>query len=145
MVLGGCVDSLEISCDKFDYQVKITHWPRNTRILQEQCITDPIPTYQAKFTLLPKELPTFQTQPPLNQIVLWRSDTSSLIASSSDFHKAGRKMRSLLYADYSDGIYLLEVLIDTSNHQQYVVYFKRSCLKDSNQPLSCHLVENISH
>lgn len=126
--LGGCWHPLgsSVPCDTFDAKVKITQWPASTRILREQCISGFNPTYQAELTIQPQDLMALQQQAPLNKIQQWRRQTDSQIFSDSPLQQKGKQMASLLYADFSDGAYLMEVLIDTSKAQQYMVYISNS-------------------
>lgn len=121
--LGGCWNPLgsSVPCDTFDANVKITQWPASARILREQCISGFNPTYQAKLTIQPQDLLALQQQAPFSKIQQWRRQTDSQIFSDSPLQQQGKQMASLLYADFSDGAYLMEVLIDTSNAQQYMV------------------------
>lgn len=122
--LGGCWDPLGrlVPCDTFDTSIKITQWPTSARILQEQCTSGFNPTYRAELTIQPQDLLALQQQAPLHKIQQWRRQTDSQIFSDSPLQQKGKQMPSLLYADFSDGAYLMEVLIDTRNPQQYVVY-----------------------
>lgn len=126
--LGGCWDPLgsTVPCDTFATNIKITDWPASTRILQEKCISGFNPTYQVELTIQPQDLLALQQQTPLNKIQQWRSQTDSQIFADSPLQQKGKQMQSLLYADFSDGAYLMEVLIDTSDAQQYVVYASNS-------------------
>ncbi|WP_299485703.1 hypothetical protein [Acaryochloris sp. IP29b_bin.137] len=126
--LGGCGNPLgeEIICDKFDDGLKITQWPQSARIRQENCYSGFNPTYQAEFTITPQDLPVLNQQVPFQKIKQWRQETTSQIFSDSRLQQKGTQMNSLLYADFSDGTTLMEVLIDTSNPKMYVVYVSHS-------------------
>lgn len=126
--LGSCSNPLgeEIICDKFDHDLKIAQWPQSARIRQEKCYLGFNPTYQAEFTIAASDLPVLHQQVPFQKIKQWRQETTSQIFSDSRLQQKGTQMNSLLYADFSDGTTLMEVLIDTSNPKTYVVYVSHS-------------------
>lgn len=121
--IGGCNSN---TCETFKHDDLRIDLPSTTKNLQEQCFSGFNPTYKAEFAIAPQDLEILQRQAPLTKIDRWRSDTSSQIFTDSDLQKKGKQMQSLLYADYSDGIYLMQILIDTSNAEQYTVYFSNS-------------------
>lgn len=121
--LGGCYKN---TCKNFDHNELKIDLLSTAKILKEQCSAGFNPTYKAEFAIAPQDLEILQGQAPLTKIDRWRSDTSSQIFTDSDLQKKGKQMQSLLYADYSDGINLMQILIDTSNAQQYTVYFSNS-------------------
>lgn len=121
--IGGCNSN---TCETFKHDYLRINLPSTTKNLKERCWTGFNPTYEAEFAIAPQDLEILQGQAPLTKIDRWRSDTSSQIFTDSDLQKKGKQMQSLLYADYSDGVYLMQILIDTSNAQQYTVYFSNS-------------------
>jgi hypothetical protein len=92
--------------------------PPSAANVQEMCSPGVAPgnaQYKATFTMSPDDLATFQE---VTEIVDWSPDASGAVTWANEAAGAS----SLLFGTYSDGIFLREVLIDTSNPQPYNVY-----------------------
>jgi hypothetical protein len=90
--------------------------PPSASNVEERCSMNIVnPSYTVFFTMSPNDLETFQQSTP---IASWSGDVSV----ASTFGDQAAQMESLLVGSYGDGAVLLEVLIDTSDPQQYRVY-----------------------
>lgn len=85
----------------------------------ERCAMGINPSYRATFTIAPTDLETFQQNMPVS---IWLHDDSDVVM----FEAEAAQMDSLLYGTYNDGAIWLEIVIDTSNPQQYPVYYYSS-------------------
>lgn len=74
------------------------------------------PSYTNTFTMSPDDLETFQQSTLVTE---WQTDASHVRM----FDDEAAQMDSLLVGSYVDGVILLEVVIDTSNPEQYRVYY----------------------
>lgn len=93
--------------------------PSNTKTVSESCSMDISPTYSATLTITPADLEAFQQT---TNITDWKTNEADV----SFFKDKVSGLKSLLSGKYGDGIISEEILIDTSNVQQYTVYFVRS-------------------
>lgn len=91
--------------------------PPSAANVEERCAMNIVnPSYTATFTMSPDDLATFQQS---TLITDWRTDASA----AGVFENEAAQMESLLVGSYGDGAVALEVLIDTSDPQQYRVYY----------------------
>lgn len=94
--------------------------PTSATFTEEQCSMGIInPTYTATLTIPAVDLVAFQQS---TRVKSWL--TTAVSAVSLKDEAAG--MTSLLYGTFGDGAISEEVLIDTSNPQQYTVYVVRT-------------------
>ncbi|NJM65267.1 MAG: hypothetical protein HC851_06120 [Acaryochloris sp. RU_4_1] len=102
VVISSCRSlSAQTSCEGFSPNLKV-NLPPSTRNLQEYCYQGLNPSYKAEFTISPSDLKTLQQQYPLSKDQWYLQISSRIFADSalSDLRERGKKMRSLLYADY---------------------------------------------
>jgi hypothetical protein len=93
--------------------------PANAKITSESCSSGINPTYKATFTINPTDLTAFQQATNIKD---WQTNADKSVS----FKNEAAGMQSLLYGDFGDGAISEEVLIDTSDSQQYIVYFERT-------------------
>ena len=88
--------------------------------LEERCSMNIVnPSYTATFTMSPDDLEMFQRS---TLITDRQTDASAAVI----FDDEATQMDSLLVGSYGDGAVALEVVIDTSDPQQYPVYYYSS-------------------
>ncbi len=92
--------------------------PTSVKVMSENCSSGINPTYRATYTIAATDLEVFKQA---TQVTDWQMSASKAIA----FKDKAAGMQSLLFGQFGDGNYSEEVLIDTSNPQQYTVYFER--------------------
>lgn len=108
--------------------------PASAEVLEEECSSFVNSTYTVIFSMSPDDLSTFQQQHhPQAKIDEWQTDLSDPYLSEESkqaiitrLEEQGAQLNSILYGRYSDGIYWMEILIDTSDPQQYLVYYSNS-------------------
>src|SRR5207247_1559037 len=92
--------------------------PPSASNVQESCSNVINPTYHASFTMSAGDLTAFQQDSFVQKIKTW--DTSA--KADSTFSNEAAQAKSLKYGTYGDGAIFEEVLVDTSDPQQYKVY-----------------------
>jgi hypothetical protein len=92
--------------------------PASAKITSESCSSGINPTYRATYMITPPDLEAFERA---TQVTDWQTNAGKAVA----FKDKATSMQSLLFGRFGDGNYIEEVLIDTSNSQQYTVYFER--------------------
>ena len=91
--------------------------PPSAANVEERCAMNIVnPSYSVTFTMSPDDLEPFQQSILISE---WRMDVSA----AGVFENEAAQMESLLVGTYGDGAVMLEVLIDTSDPQQYRVYY----------------------
>jgi hypothetical protein len=91
--------------------------PPSAANAQERCAMNIVnPSYTNTFTMSPDDLESFQQSTLVTE---WQTDPSLVRM----FDDEAAQMDSLLVGSYVDGVILLEVVIDTSNPEQYRVYY----------------------
>jgi len=128
-VLTGCtLSSADKSvCQEFSDDLKAV-LPASAQKLEEKCLSrSPLtPAYKAEFALAPQDLETLQQQGRFAKASSWSSQVPINLDYETEFMRKGEEMQSLLYAEYISIDYLTQILIDTSNPEQYVVYYEDS-------------------
>ena len=120
VALTGCglfeLDS-PISCDSPDFYGYRATLPPSAQDVREKCSNDFNPSYEARFTLPAADLSAFQAS---TSITDWRTTAPD----NSYFEREARGARSVLYGTSSNGALFEQVLIDTSDPQQYKIYMQ---------------------
>lgn len=107
-----------VDCNSGDFHGYRIVIPLSASNLQESCSNALNATYRASFTMAAGDLNTFQQSTYLKNIKDWQTTAPS----QARFSKEAAQAKLLLYGTFSDGAISEEVLIDTSNAQQYKVY-----------------------
>lgn len=113
-------------CEKFRNDLQTAVSPKNSN-LKDQCLSDEpgTNTYKAEFTISPKDLETLQQYVRRYRVDYWYSTPPTNDVDAAWVRKS-EGMKSLLYAEYVGSDYMLKVMIDTSQADQYVVYYKEA-------------------
>jgi len=122
------------NCNDEAYDLVRPVLPSNTEIIEEECTSFLYSTYTVIFSMPPDDLPMFQQQHhPSAKIDEWQTDLSDPYLSEEGkqelmarLEKQGAQFKSILYGRYGDGLYQMQILIDTSDPQQYLVYYSNS-------------------
>ena len=93
--------------------------PSGTKIVAESCSMDINPTYSATFTIAPSNLAAFQQATTITD---WKPSADKAVS----FKDKVTGLKSLLFGQFGNGVISEEVMIDTSNSQQFTIYFVRT-------------------
>jgi hypothetical protein len=113
----GLLDLATDSCDQETFDALRLPLPASVTDLDESCMPGFAPgnaQYNATFTMSSDDLQTFQDN---TSITDWQTDASG----ASALNEEAANLQSFIFGGYGDGIILQEVLIDTSDPQQYRV------------------------
>ena len=113
----GLIDSGNTDCETNPAAAWRASLPLSATNVQERCSMNIVnPSYTATFLMSPDDLETFQQSTLIRD---WMADASA----AGVFESEAAQMESFLVGTYGDGAVALEVLIDTSDPQQYHVYY----------------------
>jgi hypothetical protein len=113
----GLVGSENTNCDTNPAFAWKASPPPSAADLEERCAMNIVnPSYTASFSMSPDDLEAFQQSTPIRA---WTTDASAAVV----FENEAAQMESFLIGTYSDGAVALEVLIDTSDPQEYRVFY----------------------
>ena len=91
--------------------------PPSASAVRESCSHFADPIYEVTFTMTPQDLAAFQQS---TRVRNWQANPAVVTA----FKDQAARARSLLFGAYSDSGFVEDILIDTSDPQQYKVYYK---------------------
>lgn len=96
--------------------------PASVGDLTESCVNGFAPgnaQYRATFKLAPADLSEFQASTRITTLQTTAPD-------SAIYKDEAAKLSALQYGSFGDGAIMEEILVDTSNPQEYTVYFYRA-------------------
>jgi hypothetical protein len=113
----GLLDFATERCDQQTMDSLRLTLPASASDLDESCVPGFAPgntQYNATFTMSPDDLPTFQQGTSISD---WQTDATSATVLDEE----AANLETFLFGHFGNGVILQEVLIDTSNPQQYRV------------------------
>lgn len=113
----GLLDFAGDSCDQETFDALHLPLPASVTDLNESCVPGFAPgnaQYNATFSMTPADLQTFQDN---TSITDWQTDASG----ASVLDEEAAQLQTFIFGHFGDGVILQEVLIDTSDAQQYRV------------------------
>ncbi|MBZ0287884.1 MAG: hypothetical protein K8I30_09745, partial [Anaerolineae bacterium] len=96
--------------------------PASASDLTESCVKGFAPgnaQYRASFTLDPADLPAFQASTRI-------TDMQNSVPANAVFQEEAAGLSAFQYGKFGDGAIQEDLLVDTSNPQQYKIYFYRA-------------------
>src|SRR5262249_5540007 len=104
------------SCSQDKFGMVRLPLPSSASNVSETCSSGLAASYEVTFTLPSSNLSDFQQR---TQIKNWQSN----VAQNSRFKDKAGQAKSLMAGSYSNGAIYQDALIDTSDPQQYTVYY----------------------
>ncbi|MBC7815142.1 MAG: hypothetical protein H7175_28550 [Burkholderiales bacterium] len=93
--------------------------PLRANIIYQSCSMSFNPTYDLRMTIAPVDLVVLQQS---TSITNWQTDPAAV----TRFEDEAAGMQSLIFGTFGNGAIIQDVLIDTSNPQQYTVIYSAS-------------------
>jgi hypothetical protein len=90
--------------------------PPSATAVRESCSNFADPVYEVTFTMAPQDLARFQQS---TRVQNWNAHPAAVTA----FKDQAARAQSLLFGTYADSGFVQDILIDTSDPQQYKVYY----------------------
>jgi hypothetical protein len=118
-LLSGTSDS---GCDADVLNALRIAPPASASGLTESCVEGVAPgnaQYRATFTLDPADLPAFKASTRI-------TDVQNTMPANAVFQDEAAGMSAFQYGKFGDGAIQEDLLVDTSNAEQYTVYFYRA-------------------
>lgn len=121
MFSAGCggIGALYEECDAEILSMLKTPLPASAQVSSESCVPGFAPgnaQYKATFTLAPADLEAFQSSTRI-------TDWGNSVGDNPVYEAEAGPLTSLIYGDHTDGAFMEEALIDTSNPDLYTVYY----------------------
>jgi len=99
--------------------LSVSPLPPSANVLYQNCSMSFNPTYDLRMTIAPADLVAFQQS---TSITNWQTDPAAV----TRFEDEAAGMQSLIFGTFGNGAIIQDVLIDTSNPQQYTVIYSAS-------------------
>jgi hypothetical protein len=118
-LLSGTTDS---GCDADVLNALRIAPPASATGLTESCVKGFAPgnaQYRATFTLDAADLPAFQASTRI-------TDVQNTVPANAVFQDEAARMTAFQYGKFGDGAIQEDLLVDTSDPQQYKIYFYRA-------------------
>jgi len=117
LLLSSCGLLSRLECNPDESYARPADLPPTAADIHEDCSSL---HYEVTFTMAAEDLGTFQASTPIRE---WRVDNTSEIYAEPPFAEQVARASQYLYGEYSDGIDLINILIDMSDAQIYTVYY----------------------
>ncbi|MCA9903932.1 MAG: hypothetical protein KC547_08750 [Anaerolineae bacterium] len=117
LFLSSCQLFPRFECNPDESYARKADLPPTAADVQERCSGL---HYEVTFKMAAEDLAAFQMNSPIQA---WRVDNSSDIFAEPPFAEQAARASQYLYGEFSNGIDLINVLIDMSDGRVYTVYY----------------------